>query len=267
MRAPTIRHAILAVALTAGLPATPAAADAPAPDPVRYSLVTGSTFEFGCYAPCLCPIFLGGGLRGTFMLEYGGFDGLYSNYRLTEVDWITDVGDTPVKVRGEGTYRIGGEFALVHQLTLDLEVDGGPSRRYDSGLVPGGQEFPRIDAATSLHGFFCFDSSFVVAAAPVPLDASAPAGRFGITRVTPNPFAGATVIEFALPRADHVGLEVFDAAGRRVRTLEAAGARSAGTHRTNWDGRRDDGAAAGPGLYFVRLATGNSYDVHAVVRR
>ena len=42
---------------------------------------------------------------------------------------------------------------------------------------------------------------------------------FALHQNCPNPFNPATVIAYALPRAGHVRLEVFDVAGRRVETL------------------------------------------------
>ena len=48
-------------------------------------------------------------------------------------------------------------------------------------------------------------------------------------------------------------LWVFDSAGRRVRTLEAAGTIAGGRLLFTWDGRNARGASVSPGLYFVRL--------------
>jgi hypothetical protein len=70
----------------------------------------------------------------------------------------------------------------------------------------------------------------------------------------PNPFRGSATIRFGLARAGAVQLELFDLAGRRVRTL-ASGMRVAGVHAAAWDGRGDDGQPAGAGVYFVRLVT------------
>lgn len=47
--------------------------------------------------------------------------------------------------------------------------------------------------------------------------------------------------------------EVFDAAGRRVCTLEVAGTVAGGRLLFVWDGRNARGASVSPGLYFVRL--------------
>ncbi len=49
-------------------------------------------------------------------------------------------------------------------------------------------------------------------------------------------------------------VEIFDLAGRRVRTL-ADGALPAGATVLAWDGRTAVGAKAGPGVYFARLTT------------
>ena len=63
-----------------------------------------------------------------------------------------------------------------------------------------------------------------------------------------------TALEFTLPGAGPARLALYDAAGRRVRTLFDE-ALPAGAVRRAWDGRGDDGRAVPPGLYFARLTT------------
>lgn len=70
----------------------------------------------------------------------------------------------------------------------------------------------------------------------------------------PNPFNPRTSVRFALARAGHVSLAVFDARGKRIATL-LSGDFPAGEHAANWDGRDDCGRAASSGLYLVRLVT------------
>lgn len=65
----------------------------------------------------------------------------------------------------------------------------------------------------------------------------------------PNPFNPSTQIEFALPHAAHVRLDVFDAAGRRVAVL-VDGIHSAGRHAVTFDA-----AALTSGVYLYRLTT------------
>jgi hypothetical protein len=69
---------------------------------------------------------------------------------------------------------------------------------------------------------------------------------------SPNPARGTTRIAFELPRAAHVRVTVFDAGGRRVRTL-ADGPAEAGARSLVFDLRDDRGRPLGAGLYLVRL--------------
>ncbi len=68
----------------------------------------------------------------------------------------------------------------------------------------------------------------------------------------PNPFRAATTITYALSRTAPVELAVYDAQGRRVRTL-TTGMRPAGEHALRWDGRTDEGMRSAGGVYFLRL--------------
>jgi flagellar hook assembly protein FlgD len=69
----------------------------------------------------------------------------------------------------------------------------------------------------------------------------------------PNPFNGEVRIEYAtFAEDDEHAVVVYDAAGRRVRSLfRGRGAR--GEHALSWDGRDDWGQTAASGVYFVRL--------------
>jgi hypothetical protein len=69
---------------------------------------------------------------------------------------------------------------------------------------------------------------------------------------SPNPASQGVTITFYLPRPSQVELAVFDASGRRVRTL-AAGSRPAGLHSVSWNGINDGGHLMRPAVYFTRL--------------
>jgi hypothetical protein len=66
----------------------------------------------------------------------------------------------------------------------------------------------------------------------------------------PNPFHGATTLEYSLPRASDVRIEVLDVEGREVALL-ANQNEDAGSRRVTWEAK--DAAA---GLYFAKLTTG-----------
>jgi len=80
----------------------------------------------------------------------------------------------------------------------------------------------------------------------------------------PNPFGAATTIAFRLPERSDVTLQVFDPAGRLVRTLQR-GPLDAGPHLMSWDGRSDGGAAAGSGVYFYRFQVGDVTETRQMI--
>ncbi len=78
---------------------------------------------------------------------------------------------------------------------------------------------------------------------------------FELGRGAPNPFSAGTRLDFTLARAGDARLEIFNASGRRVRTLQA-GLLSPGRHTAAWNGRDDRGGRVGAGIYFARLTSG-----------
>ena len=78
----------------------------------------------------------------------------------------------------------------------------------------------------------------------------------------PNPFVGATTIKYQLPSPTEITLTIYDITGRIVRTLVDEG-ESAGYHQVAWDGKNDNGEAAGVGIYFCTLRT----DMHRAVKK
>src|SRR6266478_2845398 len=135
-----------------------------------YRLNKDSTFQQGCFPPCLCPIMLAMPVKGTFVLTPAGFDGLFDTYAVTDVNWLVSISGTETTVTGSDTYKVGGEFALEQQLSLDLQVGGDKVQHFDSGLVTGPAPFPDIKVTISVNGQVCFDTVFEVNASPVPLN-------------------------------------------------------------------------------------------------
>jgi flagellar hook assembly protein FlgD len=79
---------------------------------------------------------------------------------------------------------------------------------------------------------------------------------FALGQNYPNPFSregvNETFIGLQLPRAAQIQLEVFDVAGRKIRTL-VQNRRAAGAYAERWDGKTDAGAPAPSGIYVYRL--------------
>jgi hypothetical protein len=80
----------------------------------------------------------------------------------------------------------------------------------------------------------------------------------------PNPFRATTSVSLTLRSPTVVSAEVYDLLGRRVKTV--APATLSGAAEIRWDGSRDDGGPARPGVYLVRVRTGGSEFTRRVVR-
>lgn len=142
--------------------------------PVLYRMDKGSQYQQGCFDPCLCPVMFQEPVKGTFVLTPSGVDPLFTNYAVTGINWMVTLGGTDTFVTGSGTYRIGGEFALEQELTLDLKVGDNPVERFTSGRVIGPAPFPAIGVTISRNNQTCFDTVFRVQASPVPRDQAVP---------------------------------------------------------------------------------------------
>jgi hypothetical protein len=75
----------------------------------------------------------------------------------------------------------------------------------------------------------------------------------------PNPFNPTTRIEYGLPRAADVRLDVFDLLGRSVATLHS-GMQEAGVHTAMFDGKN-----LGSGVYYCRLKAGRFVQVQKML--
>ena len=79
-------------------------------------------------------------------------------------------------------------------------------------------------------------------------------GSYELAQNYPNPFNPSTTIEFSLPVAGHVRLEVINILGQQVSTLVDKTVVS-GKYSVEWDGRNEAGKAVASGVYFYRLVT------------
>jgi len=79
--------------------------------------------------------------------------------------------------------------------------------------------------------------------------------EFFLSQNYPNPFNPMTRIEYGIPRAERVLLQIFNVVGQLVYT-SVDQSQPAGYYETNWDGRDQDGKPAPAGLYLMRLQAG-----------
>ncbi|HET9952182.1 MAG TPA: FlgD immunoglobulin-like domain containing protein [Candidatus Eisenbacteria bacterium] len=124
--------------------------------------------------------------------------------------------------------------------------DGGSRVRFEDADVEAGARYVYRLVVRESSGE---ESSFEVQV-DVPRE-TAPAAA-ALRFRTANPTRGPVAIDFGLPAAGPVRLEVYDARGARVATLATAFS-NAGWHALTWDGRDGRGSAVASGIYFLRL--------------
>jgi len=83
---------------------------------------------------------------------------------------------------------------------------------------------------------------------------------FELSQNWPNPFNSTTVIYYALPKAAHVSLQLFNVRGQLIRVLVNSH-KSAGRYQAVWDGKDDSGRVVASGVYIYRLHAGEDSEV------
>jgi len=103
----------------------------------------------------------------------------------------------------------------------------------------------------------------IVQGVQTSIDSSLPL-VFTLHPPVPNPFNSSTTIEFVVPFAEHVSLNVYDLAGHVVHTL-VDGDQPAGKHAVVWDGCNASGRPVASGIYVYRLAAGTFSETRRMV--
>jgi hypothetical protein len=115
----------------------------------------------------------------------------------------------------------------------DKDIGSGASYRYRVGYSRGTQRIVLFETSP-------------VATPALPLT---------LYQNQPNPFNPSTTIRYYLPQSSRVRLEVYDASGRRVRTLVDE-MQQEGSHSVEWAGNNEQGVPVSSGMYFCRLSAG-----------
>jgi hypothetical protein len=139
--------------------------------------------------------------------------------------------------RGEGTVTLSlADFANINRLapgTYDLVRLDGRVNLIDAGAVSSTFEEYAVGRGISIENQI------------LPTD-------FALSQNYPNPFNPTTRIDFALPQASEVRIEVFNLLGQKVKTL-VDGQMTGGNHSVEWNGTDDAGHAVSSGVYLYRL--------------
>jgi len=139
--------------------------------------------------------------------------------------------------RSEG---LAGEYLQVNQAPI---TGDGRYEFTDAAVVDGSEYRYRLEAVDRNGARQSFG--------PIVVTYSGRPASFNLVQNYPNPFAGRTTFQLALPAATDIRLRVFDATGRLVRSFHE-GTMDAGRHTFEWNGQDDNGQLAAAGFYFLR---------------
>jgi hypothetical protein len=84
-----------------------------------------------------------------------------------------------------------------------------------------------------------------------------------MTRIWPNPSGGSVTLSYVVPKDGWVSLELFDLAGRRIRTLVDRNLRG-GSYQFAWDGVHQAGHRLPAGTYIVRYQAPGALEARTI---
>ncbi|MCB0306638.1 MAG: T9SS type A sorting domain-containing protein, partial [Calditrichaeota bacterium] len=87
---------------------------------------------------------------------------------------------------------------------------------------------------------------------------------FELAQNYPNPFNPTTTIQYSLPEAAQVRLDIYNMTGQKVRTL-VSGGMEAGQHSVQWDGTNEFGEKVTSGMYIYRIVAGDFVQTRKMV--
>lgn len=185
--------------------------------------------------------------RGNLFVAWEEFDGV-------------NVEQTTSRVRADIWYSYSTDNGVSWANGIKITDGGDVTYRFPSILNPIGDTVMVQYLIDQVAGFLLYnegpgtDNPIVVQKWQNPVGIQGPkvvSPRRMEIAVGPNPFRRTTRLSYAVPRRGNVSLDIYDAAGRNVRTL-AAGRSEPGRFSATWDGRSQSGVILPEGVYLYR---------------
>ena len=188
-----------------------------------------STLAWDC---CLVEFSIDGGATWSVLTPNGG----YSHAK----------NSNPANPLPDGTPCWSGFFTW-RQETFDLSA-------YEGETIQVRFRFAS-DGYVTEEGWYVDDINIVCATSTGVEGGELIPAAFELRQNAPNPFNPITVISYALPEKARVTVEVYNIAGRLVRTLVDE-EQEAGLRSVTWDGTDESGRSVASGVYLYRVDAG-----------
>lgn len=163
-------------------------------------------------------------------------------------DYTHEKNYNPANPLPEGTPCWSGSFDWREE-TFDLSVYAGRTVQVRFRFVS--------DGYVTMEGWYVDDIALTFdGGSSTGINDGVMPREFALLQNAPNPFNPVTLIQYELPRPAHVRIDVFNTAGRLVRTIvdehQEAGYRVAG-----WDGTNSRGGKVASGVYMYKIKAGD----------
>jgi hypothetical protein len=118
-----LKNMVLAGPLLLAVPLATAWAQLPSESIRIYTLLSGSELTDDCPICDRIPIVVP--LTGTFRLQFLEQTPLFTRYEIQDITFRADTKPSLYQVTGTGTYEVGGEVAVVQDMSLDVKITNG----------------------------------------------------------------------------------------------------------------------------------------------
>ncbi len=192
----------------------------------------------------------------TLPIELSSFTASLNSQHHVNIQWVTQ---SETGVLGFRIYRASNpdpaEAELISPLIPATNTSHSQLYLYkDTGLNCDGVyyywlESSDLDGTATLHGpiSLLYEAWADHCNLPVtPVN--------GINRVYPNPFNPIAFITYGLKQKSPVDIRIYNTRGQVVRHF-ATENKEAGTYKTEWDGKNDNGKSCASGVYLLKMST------------